>query len=86
MSVQAGRPGVRPVAGTQSYPCPMLPLPAYSAWPKRQPRRYANGYRHPLGGVPGQEMLFFLLLFTLIVTLHDRWRPIYDLRLQSERR
>ena len=37
-------------------------------------------------GVPGQEMLFFLLLFTLIVTLYDRWRPIYDLRLQSERR
>jgi hypothetical protein len=28
----------------------------------------------------GQRLLFFLLLLTLIVTLYDRWRPVYNAR------
>jgi hypothetical protein len=34
--------------------------------------------------LPGQQMLFFLLLLTLIVTLYDRWRPVFEVRFQSE--
>jgi hypothetical protein len=36
------------------------------------------------GSVRWQDLLFFVLLLTLIVTLYDRYRPIYDLRLEAE--
>jgi len=32
------------------------------------------------GGLDIPASLFFLLLLTLIVTLYDRWRPVYDVR------
>ncbi|MFO7916322.1 MAG: hypothetical protein R6U43_11620 [Candidatus Krumholzibacteriales bacterium] len=30
--------------------------------------------------LPGTRLLFFLLLMTLIVTLYDRWRPVFEVR------
>jgi hypothetical protein len=36
------------------------------------------------GSVRWQDLLFFVLLLTLIVTLFDRYRPTYDLRLAAE--
>jgi hypothetical protein len=36
------------------------------------------------GSARWQDLLFFVLLLTLIVTLYDRYRPIYDLRLEAE--
>jgi len=30
--------------------------------------------------LPGQRLLFFLLLMTLVVTLYDRWRPVFEVR------
>jgi len=32
------------------------------------------------GGLHLATTLFFLLLLTLVVTLYDRWRPVYDVR------
>jgi hypothetical protein len=32
------------------------------------------------GGLSVTDTAFFLLLLTLIVTLYDRWRPVFDVR------
>lgn len=37
------------------------------------------------GGLPFEATLFFLLLLTLIVTLYDRWRPVFDARFPRRR-
>jgi hypothetical protein len=37
------------------------------------------------GSARWEDLLFFVLLLTLIVTLYDRYRPIYDLRLEADR-
>lgn len=36
------------------------------------------------GGLHLATTLFFLLLLTLMVTLYDRWRPVYDVRMPTE--
>jgi hypothetical protein len=36
------------------------------------------------GGLDMLASLFFLLLMTLIVTLYDRWRPVYDVRFAQD--
>lgn len=33
--------------------------------------------------LPHNHLLFFLLLLTLIVTLYDRWRPVFDVRFKA---
>jgi hypothetical protein len=38
------------------------------------------------GGLPFPTTLFFLLMLTLIVTLYDRWRPVFDARFSGARR
>jgi hypothetical protein len=35
-------------------------------------------------GIARTETLFFVLLLTLIVTLYDRYRPVYDIRFGSK--
>jgi hypothetical protein len=38
------------------------------------------------GGLDISATVFFLLLLTLVVTLYDRWRPVFDVRFEPKRR